>query len=153
MKYLNKQIKEDVIIIDVLCNYMSEALARWEQAKSMQGEKKFIQRIKQSRTLIYNNLSEFLAQFTPEEVLQVMNKKSQNEIFILPKSDIKMKTETEVTKKYITGEQAMEISEGIIEGFCKKCTCKDFIQCTKRGLMLEWLIPGLEETEGCQYKY
>jgi|GEM_PF-4840104 len=153
MRYLNKYIKEDIIVMDALCDHMTARLKEWQQIKSMQGEKWLTGKLKQAVSLIRNSLAKYLEQYSYEEKEQMLRKKSQNELYILPKSDFKLKQESELMHHRLTNEQAAEISEGIIEGFCKKCTCTDYKQCTKRELMMDWLIPGLEEAEGCQYKW
>lgn len=139
--------------MDSLSDHITARLKDWQKIKSMQGETKLIGRLKQAVSLIKNSLDKYLEQYSIEEQEQILKKKQQNELYILPKSSLKLKNESGLMYHQLTQEQAYEISEGIIEGFCKKCTCKDYKQCTKRGLMMNWLIPGLEETEGCQYKY
>jgi hypothetical protein len=151
VKYLNKQIKEDIIVIDVMCDHITARLIDWQQVKSMKGERKLIGILKQAVSLLRNSLNKYLAQYSDEEKNQIINKKSQNELFILPKNSFR--NEAELMHHQLTQEQANEIAEGIIEGFCKDCKCTSYRECTKRELMMNWLIPGLEETEGCQYKY
>lgn len=154
MRYLNKYIKEDIIVMDALCDHITARLTEWQNIKLMQNERKLIGMLKQAVSLIRNSLHKYLEQFSDEERQQMIRKKSQNELYILPKSDFVLKQESELMHHRLTNEMAAEISEGIIEGFCRKCTCTDYKACTKRELMMNWLIPPAhEDTDQCQYKY
>lgn len=151
---LNSQQKSDLIIIDTLCFNLENILERWKQSKTMLSRKPALTALKTGCTWLNKGIKLILNDLDEGDIATLNRRKANNEVVMMPKMTVEqLKKKNPDIKYWLTQEQANDLSEAVIETFCRGCK-KEPRKCEIRDLFMKWEIPGLEEEyEGCQYRY
>lgn len=151
---LNSQQKSDLIILDTLCFRLEETLKQWQQSKTMSSRKAAMKALKTGCTWLLKGLKLILADLDEGDIEALNRRKAANEVVLMPTVTVEqLKKKNPDIKYWLTQEQANDLSEAVIETFCRGCK-KEPGKCQIRDLFMKWEIPGLEEEyKGCQYRY
>lgn len=150
---LNSQQKSDFIMLDTLCFKLEETLKEWSQSKTMKSHKEAMTTLETACTWMLKGLKLILNSVDEAEAAALNRRKATNEIVLMPKGDFERIRKQQPDLKYwMSKEQAYSLSEGVIEGFCRKCK-REPGKCEIRVILQGWEIPGIVgEYEGCQYR-
>lgn len=151
---LNSQQKSDFVILDTLCFKLEETLKEWQQSKTMRSHKEALTALKTACTWMLKGLKLILSNLDEGDIAALNRRKANSEIVLMPKGDFeRIRKQNPEIKYWMTQEQAYNLSEGVIEAFCRNCK-REPGKCMIRDLFQAWEIPGATEIyEECQYRY